>query len=151
MGVEVSLKFVFDIEPQSQLRPRAGFNRYTHKLSVYDPVKTRTFKKKLREMAKLKMKDRVYAVDVALSVEIFFYRPVQKSISQKERRLRLLGIHRPTVKSDLDNYIKATLDSLNNVLWTDDRQIVDLTSHKYYSDHPRIEVIIKKVDEKDVA
>ncbi|WP_242362020.1 RusA family crossover junction endodeoxyribonuclease [Limosilactobacillus antri] len=145
------MKFIFNIEPQSQLRPRAAFNRYTHQLGVYDPIKTRVFKQSLRSMAKEAMHDKVFAVDVPLSVELFFYRPVQKSLSKKERRLRLLGIHRPTVKSDLDNYIKATLDSLNKILWTDDRQIVDLTSHKYYSDHPRIEVIIKKVDEKDVA
>ena len=141
------MQFTFDIEPQSQLRPRAGFDRRTHHLSVYDPLKTRVFKHQLRQLAKDAMKDKVYAVDVALAVEIFFYRPVQKSISNKERRLRLLGLHRPTVKSDLDNYLKATLDGLNGILWTDDRQIVDLTSHKYYSDHPRIVVKIAKVED----
>lgn len=93
------MQFTFDIEPQSQLRPRVGFDRRTHHLSVYDPLKTSFFKRQLWQLAKDAMKDKVFAVDVALAVEIFFYCPVQKSISKKERLLRLSGFHRSVVKS----------------------------------------------------
>lgn len=79
-----------------------------------------------------------------LRVELWFYRQVQKSISKKERALRLTGAHRPIVKSDVDNYIKSTLDGLNGLLWEDDRQIVDIIAHKYYSDHPRIEIEVEE-------
>lgn len=76
----------------------------------------------------------------ALQVELVFARKVQKSLSKKERALRLTGEHRPTVKPDLSNCLKAFEDALNGVLWKDDAMIVHEEIDKYYSDKPRIEV-----------
>ena len=80
-----------------------------------------------------------------------FYRPVQASISNKERARRLSGAHRPIVKPDLSNYIKATEDALNGIIWTDDNLIVTETAEKKYSDHPRIviEVNLYEMEETD--
>lgn len=47
---------------------------------------------------------------------------------------------------DLDNRVKATLDCLNRVLWSDDDQIVEL--HCYRKDAPkqgRVELIVEAV------
>lgn len=76
-----------------------------------------------------------------------FYRPVQKSISQKERARRLSGSHRPTVKPDLSNYIKALEDGLNGIIWIDDNRIVQIVAEKKYSDRPHIVIEVNKVDE----
>ena len=35
-----------------------------------------------------------------------------------------------TLRGDLDNYVKLTLDALNNVAWDDDRQVVRIMAVK---------------------
>ena len=133
-------RYIFSIAPQAQARPRA--TRMGRGIRLYDPKKTADFKKELRAMAR--------GLDVeplqnALSVEIWFYRAVQKSISKKEHVRRTTGHVRPIKKPDVDNYIKSTLDGLNGILWRDDAQIVDLNTHKFYSDEPRIEIKLEEI------
>ena len=137
------MKLVFEIEPVEQARPRA--TRMGRGIRLYDPKKVSVYKKQLAMMYKFQYKEE--PLDGPLRVEIGFYRHVQSSISKKERELRLSGSHRPVVKPDTDNYIKSTLDGLNGLLWEDDNQIVDLVAHKYYSDKPRVEIEVTKLDE----
>lgn len=110
---------------------------------MYDPAKVSRFKKELHQLASCQY--RWQPLEGALSVEIAFYRAVQKSLSKKERVRRLKGAHRPTIKPDLDNYIKSTLDALNGVIWADDNEIVELQAHKFYSDNPRIELTVHEL------
>lgn len=132
---------IFEIEPVEQARPRAA--HIGRRIIMYDPEKVKNFKKGLHQLAKMSYKDD--PLDGQLEVDVWFYRQVQKSLSKIERARRLSGEHRPTVKSDLDNYIKSTLDALNGILWTDDARIVDLHAHKYYSDDPHIEITVKEL------
>lgn len=92
----------FNIEPQQQERPRAtGRGRF---IRVYDPPKTAKFKRELKQLAMLEMRDK-NKFDSAISVTIRFYRKVQKSISKKEHTRRTQGHVRPIVKPDLDKII----------------------------------------------
>ena len=132
-------RYIFNITPQAQARPRA--TRMGRGIRLYDPKKTSDFKKELRAMAQ--------GLDVeplqdALSVEIWFYRAVQKSISNKEHVRRTKGYVRPIKKPDVDNYIKSTLDALNGVLWKDDNLITTITAHKKYAEQPRIEIEVEE-------
>lgn len=138
------VKLVFNIEPQSQLRPRAAYTR-SHHIVVYDPKQTHLYKQRLRQLAQNQYTQP--ALSSALKVDVSFFRPVQKSISCIERAKRIAGEHRPVIKADIDNYIKALFDALNTVVWQDDKQIVDLVAHKYYSDRPRIEIEVNAVNE----
>ena len=52
---------------------------------------------------------------------------------------------RPTKKPDWDNIGKIICDSLNQIAYRDDAQIVDSQVRKFYSENPRVEVIIKEV------
>lgn len=90
------------IEPVGQLRPRA--TRCGRGIRMYDPPKVAKFKKQLHEYAALEMKRQKLKrfENVALEVDLQIYRQVQNSISNVERRRRLSGVHRPTVKFDLD-------------------------------------------------
>lgn len=130
------IKLTFDFPPVAQARPRA--TRFGRGIRLYDLKQVHAYKAQLAESAQFMY--HVEPLTGALGVELWFYRQVQKSISKKERALRLTGAHRPTVKPDVDNFIKSTLDGLNGLLWEDDRQIVDIIAHKYYSDHPRVEI-----------
>ena len=137
------MKLVFEIEPVEQARPRA--TRMGRGIHLYDLKKVSVYKKQLAMMCKFQYKQA--PLTGPLKVELNFFRHVQSSISKKERKLRLSGSHRPVVKPDTDNYIKSTLDGLNGLLWEDDNQIVDLVAHKYYSDKPRVEIEVTKLDE----
>ena len=53
-----------------------------------------------------------------------------------------------TKKPDSDNIIKIVLDGLNKVAYHDDAQICKLSFEKRYSKIPRVEVKIKKLEEK---
>lgn len=137
------VKFEFDIAPVEQARPRA--TRMSKGIRLYDPKKVSIFKRQLGMLAKQQMLDRgLEPYDGPLEVCMEFYRPVQASVSKKERALRLLGVHRPTVKPDLDNYIKSTSDALNGILWADDNCIVGLEAKKYYAERPHLTVEIRR-------
>ena len=137
------MKLTFDIEPVEQARPRA--TRMGRGIRLYDPKKVSVYKKQLAMMCKFQYKDQ--PLSGQLTVNLKFYRHVQSSVSKKERKLRLIGAHRPTVKPDVDNYIKSTLDGLNGLLWEDDNQIVKIVAEKYYSEHPRIEIEVRDLNE----
>lgn len=138
--------FEFDIEPVEQARPRA--TRMGKGIRLYDPKKVTVFKRQLGMLAKQQMLDRgLEPYDGPLEVCMEFYRPVQASLSQKERARRLSGAHRPTVKPDLSNYIKALEDGLNGIIWIDDNRIVQIVAEKKYSGHPHIVIEVNKVDE----
>ena len=137
------MKLTFEIEPVEQARPRA--TRMGRGIRLYDPKKVSVYKKQLAMMCKFQYKDQ--PLSGQLTVNLKFYRHVQSSVSKKERKLRLIGAHRPTVKPDVDNYIKSTLDGLNGLLWEDDNQIVKIVAEKYYSEHPRIEIEVRDLNE----
>ncbi|MDU5750015.1 MAG: RusA family crossover junction endodeoxyribonuclease [Limosilactobacillus fermentum] len=140
------MKFEFDINPVEQARPRD--TRMRKGIRLYDPKKVAVFKRQLGMLARQQMLDRgLEPFDGPLEVCMEFYRPVQASLSKKERARRLSGVHRPTVKPDLSNYIKALEDGLNGIIWVDDNRIVQIVAEKKYSDRPRIVIEVNKVDE----
>ena len=139
------MRFEFDIEPVEQARPRA--TRMGKGIRLYDPKKVTIFKRQLGMLAKQQMLDRgLEPYDGPLEVRMEFYRPVQASLSTKERTRRLSGVHRPTVKPDLSNYIKALEDGLNGIIWIDDNLIVSLQAEKFYSERPHLVVEIREAN-----
>jgi Holliday junction resolvase RusA-like endonuclease len=79
-------------------------------------------------------------LDYALSVTAIFYLPRPKTCKRCV----------PSVRPDLDNYIKALTDALNDVLWKDDGQIVSVTAEKRYGE-PRVEVSVDDVRTLEVG
>nr|WP_286673097.1 RusA family crossover junction endodeoxyribonuclease [Bacillus subtilis] len=65
--------------------------------------------------------------------------------TQKRRKRAENGLLRPTTKPDVDNYVKGVKDALNHLIYKDDSQVVDLKVSKFYSEEPRVEVMIKEV------
>ena len=134
---------IFDFEPVAQARPRMTARPYPH---MYDPAPVKAFKRRVgAEAAKQLAELGQAASDKAMSVIIRFYRPLQKSLSKPEAARRASAVKLPTVKPDVDNYVKSFLDGLNGIVWQDDSQIVSLTAKKAYSDRPRIELEVYEV------
>lgn len=130
--------FLINGEPVPQGRPR--FVSRGKFVQTYDPKKSKDYKKLVKQQVKAQFHDEI--LSGALNVELKVYRPIQKSITKKERSLRLSGEHRPTIKGDIDNYFKAVTDACTGLIWVDDAQIVSTKSNKYYSDNPRVELVV---------
>ena len=80
--------------------------------------------------------------DAMLDLRIKAYYSIPKSASKKKKAAMLAGEIRPTKKPDMDNVVKIIADSLNQVAYRDDTQIVDQQCRKFYSENPRVEVTI---------
>ena len=83
-----------------------------------------------------------------LDMRVMAFYQMPSSVSKKKRQQMLDQKIRPTKKPDADNILKVVADSLNQIAYRDDAQIVDTQVRKFYSDRPRIEVLIRVVDEQ---
>ena len=82
-----------------------------------------------------------------LDMRIMAYYSIPKSASKKKKASMLANEIRPTKKPDMDNVVKVIADSLNQVAYRDDTQIVDCQCRKFYSETPRVEVIIRSIEQ----
>lgn len=137
------VKFVVPGEPQGKARPR--FN--THTGHAITPAKTANYET-LAQWEYTRQCGYKFPDDAMLDMRIIAYYAVPKSDSKKLRARKLAGEVRPTKKPDMDNVIKIIADALNTVAYRDDTQIVDCQCRKFYSEEPRVEVIIRTVETK---
>lgn len=138
----MKIKFSVLGEPQGKGRPR--FNRLPNGfVSTNTPEQTVLYENLIvteyrRQCGKARFgdKDCIY-------MRIIAYYAIPASTSQKKRREMESGLIRPTKKPDVDNLTKVVCDALNKIAYRDDAQVVDAQVSKYYSDQPRIEVIMQ--------
>lgn len=71
-----------------------------------------------------------------LRVSVDFFMPIPKSTSKKKGKEMLANHIRHTKKPDLDNLVKFVFDSCTGILFDDDKQVVELTASKRYSESP---------------
>ena len=136
------MKLTIPIEPKPQPRPRVtARGKFAH---AYEPKSITQYKRLIASKYRSVYKQQL-PLTGALSVDVRFYRPIQKSISKIERQRRLLGQSLPTVRPDIDNYVKAILDALNGLAFKDDSQIAVLYARKIYSENPRTEIEITEI------
>lgn len=133
-------------EPQGKGRPR--FSTVCGHAKIRTPDQTVIYenlvKTEYRNQSGVRFPD-----DAMLDVRVMAYYTIPKSISKKKRQAMLDHKVRPTKKPDFDNIGKVICDSLNGIAYRDDAQIVDAQVRKFYSDTPRVVVIITDIsDEK---
>lgn len=83
----------------------------------------------------------------ALMLELNLYFSIPKSTRKKDLPAMRTGGIRPVKRPDLDNCLKAVCDALNGIAYKDDSQIVGAVVQKFYSDEPRAEIEIKKLED----
>ena len=83
--------------------------------------------------------------DAQLDMRILAFYSIPKSVTKERRRQMTAGELRPLKKPDSDNVVKIIADSLNQIAYRDDTQIVDCQCRKFYSDEPRVEVRIIEI------
>jgi Holliday junction resolvase RusA-like endonuclease len=79
-----------------------------------------------------------------VSVLIWAYFAIPKSTPRKNIAGMVLGYIQPVKRPDIDNLSKCVLDGLNGVAFVDDAQVVHLEAAKFYSDTPRLVVLIRQ-------
>ena len=121
--------YCFDINPIPAARPRVS------RWSTYYPKKYTQFKK---EMLALTSELDVTPIENLVRVELVFNVKMPNSWSKKKKLEKINTYCDNNV--DLDNYQKAILDSLNGVLYLDDRQVVEIGAVKQWKDVPKITV-----------
>jgi len=130
----LKVNFTIDGEPVGKGRPRLG------KHAVYTPTKTRQYEDLVKYIYKTKCKH-FFKDDVKVDIKCYFSIP--KSDSKKVKKNKYKNIIRPSKKPDIDNIIKVILDSLNELAYDDDKQVIKSTCEKFYGDEPRVEVTIE--------
>ena len=141
------LKFEVPGSPIGQGRPK--FSTINGHAKAYDPEKSRNYKAYVKLLATQAMREQGFTmIDGPCCLDILAFFEVPKSKSKKFRQAALEGRERPTKKPDIDNIVKALQDALNGLAYKDDSSIVYLSVAKYYSEVPRVEVILHEC-EKD--
>ena len=74
-----------------------------------------------------------------------FYVPIPQSFSRKKRVRAEEGIDFPSVKPDVDNYIKFYMDCMNGTIYEDDKQVISVSGVKMYSNNTRVEIDVKAI------
>lgn len=125
------LDIYLPITPQPKLRPRMGPR------GAYTPAKTKKAEQDLRILLNHELP---YGFKMsegeALSLDLTFYISTPESCKRDY----------PTVRPDLDNYIKLVMDALNGLVWKDDAQVCSITAHKTYSKtEPGINIVISSM------
>ena len=137
----VVITFTVPGNPVAKGRARA-FIRGRH-VGHYTPEKTANYENLVKLAAVDGMKGKQMIVGPAgVVIDLFFQIPA--SWSKKKKAAALNGEVRPTVKPDCSNVLKSIEDALNGIVWADDKQAVDVSVKKYYSDKPR--AIVSVID-----
>ena len=128
-------------EPVGKGRPR--FARRGNFVSTYTPQKTKSYEDEIRMMAKAAM-GASEPLETPITVAIYIRVGIPTSFSKQKRKDALSGIIKPTKKPDLDNVAKCFLDSMNDIVYLDDKQVVNLHVTKVYAETPAVEVMVKE-------
>ncbi len=149
------IKFTVLGEPMGKGRPRVRVQKFKKAdgsdgtfSQAYTPKKTSVYENLVRTEYRLQCGEQHFPEKQMLELRVMAYYQIPKSASKKKREQMLSHEVRPVKKPDSDNVIKIIADSLNQVAYHDDSQIVDVMFRKFYSERPRVEVTIRGLEEK---
>lgn len=130
------ISFIIDIPPKPQQRPRFSFKMR----KVYVP-EAASSKKAIGNILKQQLPKDFNIALSEVSVRIDFFIEIPKSFNKIDYSLAELGYLKPvTNKGDLDNLAKPIMDACTEIIWIDDRQLVECKLTKKYSSNPRTEL-----------
>ena len=132
------MKTTFTIKSKPITKQRPRFSKKSN--SVYTPTQTKIFE----NIVKFCYGNRYFYDKEYIKVYIIFKFEIPKSYSKKKYSDAIKGKIRPT-KADIDNYIKAVLDGLNKVAYSDDRYISKIEAEKVFAEESEIIVTIENV------
>lgn len=134
------LAFSIPGEPRGKGRPRA--TTIGGRARMFTDSKTASYENLVALAAREALQGRA-PFDEPVTVDITVRLSPGVSVSKKRRLEIIAGRAAIFGRFDLDNHIKAVLDGLNKVAFTDDRLIVGLTARKIGDETPGVDVRIE--------
>ena len=120
-------------------RPR--LNSYTG--VVYTPTRTKDYESLVEQYFLLKY-PRFKALEGRIKVSIIAYFSIPKTTKNSDLNEMLENNISPTKKPDIDNIVKAILDSMNKFAFKDDNQITKIEVEKKYALEDKLYVKIEE-------
>ena len=120
-------------------RPRLN----SHTGVVYTPTRTKDYESLVEQYFLLKY-PRFKALEGRIKVSIIAYFSIPKTTKKADINEMLENNISPTKKPDIDNIVKAILDSMNKFAFKDDNQITKLEVEKKYSLEDKVYVKIEE-------
>ena len=137
------MKFIVYGQPTAKARPR--FAKSGNFVTTYTDKKTSDYEALVRQsLFEQSGVVVMFNEQAQLEATIWAYYRIPRATTKKKIEQMINGQIRPLVKPDLDNIAKIILDSLNKILFEDDKQIIKLTIEKWYSNDPLVEIEIKE-------
>lgn len=117
-------------EPVPQARARTV--RRGGKSITYDP------NSKLKEGYKWQIRSqyREEPLTVPVAMDVVFMMPIPKSTSKTKTAAMMNGTIHHMKRPDVDNMLKLVNDVLNNLVFKDDSQVIEIHARKIYSSKP---------------
>lgn len=140
----MKLKFTVLGEPAGKGRPR--FRSAGAFVQTYTPEKTVNYENLVKLEYRRQCGNHKYGKEIPLDVRITAYFGIPKSASKKKAQLMRDRKIRPMKKPDFDNIGKIVCDSLNDIAYHDDAQVVDAQVRKFFSDDPRVVITIQEAE-----
>lgn len=129
----MEINFLIPGEPRGKGRPR--FTRTGH---AYTPPRTRKYETEIRNAAREAM-GLEPPTKKFCRVEIDAYFAIPKTYNKKQHEQAENCELFPT-RIDIDNIVKAVLDGMNNVVYCDDKQIIEIVAAKRFGEYSCVEV-----------
>lgn len=133
-------------KPKGKGRPRlTTLGGHAH---AYTPKTTADYEKEILDSFTKKYGDFRYSPDDYLKMTVTASMPIPSKFNKKEKQQAKDLIIRPATRtSDIDNIIKSAMDGLqgDNSPIPDDKQIVEISATKIYSDTPGLAIKIEKI------
>ncbi len=125
-------------KPMGKQRPKFG------KGFTYTPKETVAYENYIKFSFQQKYGQPNLKGQIKVDIKVYF--DIPKSTSKRKRAEMLSNIIRPVKIPDCDNIAKIILDSLNGIAYKDDKQVVFLTVEKFYSDNPRVCLMLREIE-----
>lgn len=124
------MTYEFEVPGKVVGKGRPRLNTYTG--IVYTPTKTKDYETLVEQYFLLKY-PKFKILEGRIKVSIVAYFSIPKNTKKSDINEMLDNNISPTKKPDIDNIVKAVLDSMNKFAFKDDNQITKLEVEKRYS------------------